>query len=131
MHGDDTTFEGANSSLVTTHAYDDKSFSLSPKRLHPHRSSEGSADDVTRPNNTTTVDGDAQNVRFSVSSPSSSARNQHLRTDGSDEDMRQSMREAALAKHGVFGHAFGEAHDQLDHFFENSMLDLRRREIEI
>ncbi len=147
MEDNDTTFEGANSSLVAARSHDngadgDVSSFLSPhsngKRQHhshkrPTAAAEDSSDDVTHINNSNNSDDsnngvDRRTVRFSGSTL---GHNQHLRTDGSEEDMRQSTREAALAKHGVFGHAFGEAHDQLDHFFENSMLDLRRREIEI
>ncbi len=56
--------------------------------------------------------------------------------DEAEDDVSASLQlpragSATLIGHGVYSHAFGEAHDQLDHFFENSMLDLRRREIEI
>jgi class 3 adenylate cyclase len=46
-------------------------------------------------------------------------------------DLLHKKRTAGSTETEFFSNAFGQAHEQLDHFFENSMRDLRRREIEI
>jgi class 3 adenylate cyclase len=49
----------------------------------------------------------------------------------SSVDLLRRKSSLKLEEPEFFSHAFGQAHDQLDHFFENSMRDLRCREIEI
>jgi class 3 adenylate cyclase len=49
----------------------------------------------------------------------------------SSVDLLRRKSSLKLEEPEFFSHAFGQAHDQLDHFFESSMRDLRCREIEI